>query len=138
MSKMTLGTHPSLLGFEELERLLARSAKGGDAYPPYNIEQVSPQRYRITVAVAGFRMEDLSVTLEDRQLMIRGRQSEDQSGREFLHRGLAARAFQRSFALARGVDVEAAHLENGLLHVDLARSEPNRSVQTIDITRNAT
>src|SRR5215217_1285947 len=106
MTKLTLGTHPYLLGFEQLERLVERTAKtGNDGYPPYNIEQTSDRSYRITLAVAGFREEDLSITIEDRQLVIRGRQAEDGQDRVFLHRGIAARQFQRSFVLAEGVDV---------------------------------
>ncbi|MEM6729622.1 MAG: Hsp20 family protein, partial [Pseudomonadota bacterium] len=109
MTKLTLGTHPFLLGFDKLERLVERTAKSGnDGYPPYNIEQTSEHSYRITLALAGFSEDDLSITLEDRQLVIRGRQGEDGEGRVFLHRGIAARQFQRSFVLAEGVEVGAA------------------------------
>ncbi|MGI3165307.1 Hsp20 family protein [Pseudooceanicola sp. 200-1SW] len=136
MSKLTLGSHPYLLGFEQLERLLERSAKSGnEGYPPFNIEQTSEKSYRITLAVAGFAEEDLAITLEDRQLVIRGRQTDDGDGRVFLHRGIAARQFQRSFVLADGVEVGEAVMENGLLHVDLSRAEPERVVQRIDIRR---
>lgn len=125
-----------MLGFEQLERLLERSAKSGnEGYPPYNIEQTSDRSYRITLAVAGFAQNDLSITVEDRQLVIRGRQSDDSDGRIFLHRGLAARQFQRMFVLAEGVEVGEAIMENGLLHVDLTRAVPETVVQTINIKK---
>lgn len=134
MTKLTLGSHPYLLGFEQLERLVERTAKSGsDGYPPFNIEQTSERSYRITLAVAGFREADLAITVEDRQLVIRGRQGEEDDARVFLHRGIAARQFQRSFVLAEGVDVAGATMENGLLHVDLTRAEPESVVQTIRI-----
>lgn len=137
MTKLTLGAHPFLLGFEQLERLVERTAKtGNDGYPPYNIEQTSERSYRITLAVAGFREEDLSITVEDRSLVIRGRQADDSQGRVFLHRGIAARQFQRSFVLAEGVDVGEAVMENGLLHVDLTRHVPETVVQTVRIKRS--
>ncbi len=136
MTKLTLGSHPYLLGFEQIERLLERNAKSGnEGYPPFNIEQTSDRGYRITLAVAGFREDDLSITVEDRQLVIRGRQAEECPDRVFLHRGIAARQFQRSFVLADGVDVAGATMENGLLHVDLERAEPEMAVQTIAIRR---
>ncbi|MBR2656841.1 Hsp20 family protein [Yoonia sp.] len=136
MTKMALGTHPFLLGFEQLERLVERTAKSGnDGYPPYNIEQTSATSYRITLAVAGFSQNDLAITVEDNSLVIRGRQQDDSEGRIFLHRGIAARQFQRSFVLADGVDVGEAVMENGLLHVDLTRSVPDRVVQTITIRK---
>lgn len=136
MSKLTLGSYPHLLGFEQLERLLERSAKAGnEGYPPYNIEQTSDHSYRITLAVAGFAEDDLSITIEDRQLVIRGRQRDDSEGRVFLHRGIAARQFQRMFVLADGVEVGEAIMENGLLHVDLTRSVPEAVVQTINIRK---
>ncbi|MGB3244154.1 MAG: Hsp20 family protein [Sulfitobacter sp.] len=136
MTKMTLGSYPHMLGFEQLERVLERTAKGGnEGYPPFNIEQTSDFSYRITLAVAGFDETDLSITVEDRQLVIRGRQSDDSDGRIFLHRGIAARQFQRSFVLADGVDVGEAKMENGLLHVDLTRAKPERVVQTITIKK---
>ena len=136
MSKLTLGSYPHLLGFEQLERLLERSAKGGnEGYPPYNIEQTSDFSYRITLAVAGFAEQDLSITIEDRQLVIRGRQSDDSDGRVYLHRGIAARQFQRMFVLADGVEVGEAIMENGLLHVDLTRAVPETVVQTINIRK---
>jgi HSP20 family molecular chaperone IbpA len=136
MTKISFASHPFLLGFEQLDRLVERTAKSGnEGYPPYNIEQSSDTAYRITLAVAGFRDEDLSITLEDSQLVIRGRQVDDSEGRVFLHRGIAARQFQRSFVLADGVEVAGANLENGLLHVDLQRSAPNAIVQTIEINK---
>jgi HSP20 family molecular chaperone IbpA len=136
MTKMTFGSYPHMLGFEQLERLLERTAKSGnEGYPPFNIEQTSDFSYRITLAVAGFAEHDLSITVEDRQLVIRGRQSDDDAERVFLHRGIAARQFQRSFVLADGVDVGEAIMENGLLHVDLTRAKPQTVVQTINIKK---
>ncbi|MFN3207735.1 Small heat shock protein IbpA [Roseovarius sp. THAF27] len=136
MTKLSMGSHPYMLGFEQLERLLERSAKSGnEGYPPFNIEQTSENSYRITLAVAGFAEGDLSITLEDRQLVIRGRQRDDSDGRVFLHRGIAARQFQRSFVLADGVEVGEAIMENGLLHVDLTRAAPETVVQTIKINK---
>ena len=109
MTKLTLGSHPYMLGFEQLERMLERSAKSGnEGYPPFNIEQTSESSYRITLAVAGFSERDLSITVEDRQLVIRGRQSDEAETRVYLHRGIAARQFQRSFVLADGVEVGEA------------------------------
>ena len=138
MTKLTLGTHPFLLGFDQLERLVERTAKtGNDGYPPYNIEQTSDRSYRITLAVAGFQEGDLAITVEDNQLVIRGRQTDDGEGRVCLHRGIAARQFQRSFVLADGVDVGEASMENGLLHVDLTRALPENIVQTIRIRKGA-
>ena len=131
MTKMTLGSHPFFLGFEQLERLMERTAKSdNNGYPPFNIEQKGPNAYRITLAVAGFAEDDLSITVEDRQLVIRGRQAEEDDGRVFLHRGIAARQFQRSFVLAEGVEVAGAAMENGLLHVDLSTAEPDKIAQT--------
>jgi len=136
MTKLTLASHPFLLGFEQLERLVERTAKSGnEGYPPFNIEQTSERGYRITLAVAGFREEDLSITVEDRQLVIRGRQRDDSDERVFLHRGIAARQFQRSFVLADGVEVAGAEMENGLLHIDLERAVPDAVVQRIEIKR---
>jgi len=136
MTKLALGSHPFLLGFEQLERLVERTAKTDSAgYPPYNIEQTSETGYRITLAVAGFAEGDLSITLEDKQLVVRGRQTDDTEGRVFLHRGIAARQFQRSFVLADGVEVTGAEMENGLLHVDLRRAVPDTVVRTIEIRK---
>jgi len=136
MTKLTFGAHPYLLGFDQLERLVERTAKAGsEGYPPFNIEQSGENAYRITLAVAGFREEDLAITVEDRQLLVRGRQGEEDVARIYLHRGIAARAFQRSFVLAEGVEVAGAALENGLLHIDLKRAVPEPVVQTIRIGR---
>ena len=135
MTESSWGAHPYLLGFDQLERMAERAAKGAEGYPPYNIEHVAPDGFRITLAVAGFSEADLSVTTEDRQLVIRGRLAEPETERVFLHRGIAARAFQRSFVLADGVEVEGAQIENGLLHVDLKRIQPQQVVQTIPISR---
>lgn len=135
MTKISLGSHPYLLGFDQLERLAERAAKGAEGYPPYNIEHLPPDAFRITLAVAGFAEDDLAITTEDRQLVIRGRQPEGDDTRVFLHRGIAARAFQRSFVLADGVEVTAAAMENGLLHIDLRRLSPQQVVKTIPISR---
>jgi HSP20 family molecular chaperone IbpA len=134
MTKLSFGAHPFLLGFEQLERLVERTAKtAAEGYPPFNIEAVSENAYRITLAVAGFCEEDLAITVEDRQLVVRGRQGDDLGERVFLHRGIAARAFQRSFVLADGVEVAGATMEHGLLHIDLKRAVPETVVQTIAI-----
>ena len=136
MTKMTLASYPHMLGFEQLERLLERTAKtGNEGYPPFNIEQTSDFSYRITLAVAGFADEDLAITVEDRQLVIRGLHTDNVEERVFLHRGIASRQFQRSFVLADGVDVGEAIMENGLLHIDLTRSQPETVVQTINIKK---
>ncbi len=135
MSKLSLGTHPFLLGFDQLERLVERTAKSENGYPPYNIEKVSENAFRISLAVAGFAENDLVVTVEDRQLVVRGRQTEEDADRVFLHRGIAARQFQRTFLLADGVDVAGAALANGLLHIDLTRAVPESVVQTIRIDK---
>jgi HSP20 family molecular chaperone IbpA len=134
MTKGSFGGHPFLLGFEQLERLVERTAKtGADGYPPYNIERLGENDYRITLAVAGFREAEMQITVEDRQLVIRGRQADDTGERVFLHRGIAARAFQRSFVLADGVEVAGASMEHGLLNIDLCRNVPETVVQTIRI-----
>jgi HSP20 family molecular chaperone IbpA len=130
---------PLFLGFDHLEQMLERATKtSSDGYPPYNIEQLSPTKLRITLAVAGFSMDDLQITQEDNQLVIRGRQADDAAGRVFLHRGIAARQFQRAFVLAEGIEVSGAWLESGLLHVDLARPEPEPRVRTIEIRKGTT
>ncbi len=129
-------TSPLFLGFDHLEQMIERATKtSSDGYPPYNIEQISPTGLRITLAVAGFTMDDLQITQEDNQLVIRGRQTEDVTGRVFLHRGIAARQFQRAFVMAEGIEVRGAWLDNGLLHVDLARPMPEPKVRTIEINR---
>ncbi|WP_424939467.1 Hsp20 family protein [Aliiroseovarius sp. S253] len=136
MTKVSLGTHPFLLGFEQLERMVEQAAKSGkDGYPPFNIEQVSDWAYRITLAVAGFADEDLSITVENAKLVIRGSQGDTGEGRVFLHRGIAGRQFMKSFVLAEGVEVVGAKTENGLLHIDLERAEPETVVQTITINK---
>ena len=138
MSKLTLGTHPFLLGFDQLERLVERTAKtGNEGYPPYNIEQTSDNSYRITLAVAGFAEGDLTITVENRQLVILGRQGEETGERVYLHRGIAARQFQRTFVLADGVDVGAATMEHGLLHIDLKRALPETVIQKIEIKKGS-
>jgi HSP20 family molecular chaperone IbpA len=127
-------TSPLFLGFDHLEQMLERASKtSSDGYPPYNIEQTGPSGLRITLAVAGFTMDDLQLTQEDNQLVIRGRQAEDAQDRVFLHRGIAARQFQRAFVLAEGIEVGGAWLDNGLLHIDLARPQPESRVKTIKI-----
>jgi HSP20 family molecular chaperone IbpA len=133
MNRHTTFGSPYLLGFEHLERLLERTAHtAGESYPPYNIEASEDGGIRITLAVAGFSKEELSVTEEDRQLVVRGRQA-DAEGKTFLHRGIAARQFLRSFVLADGIEVTAAALENGLLKIDLARKQVQPSVRVVDI-----
>ena len=133
MNRTVYFNSPFLLGFEHLERLLERTAKSaGDSYPPYNIEQPAEETLRIILAVAGFSREELSVTVEDRQLVIRGKQGEP-SDRTFLHRGIAARQFQRAFVLAEGIEVTGATLENGLLAIELARPKADTIVRTIEI-----
>ncbi len=134
MTRLSVFNSPLLLGFDQFERVLDRVAKSqNEGYPPYNIEQTGDNGLRITLAVAGFSMDDLSVGLEDNQLIIRGRQVEDEAGRIFLHRGIAARQFQRAFVLAEGIEVRAATLDNGLLHVDLVRPRPEPRVKSIPI-----
>ena len=134
MSRLSLFNSPLLLGFDQFERALDRVSKAAtDGYPPYNVEQTGENALRITLAVAGFAAEELSVQVEDRQLVVRGKQTEDRD-RVYLHRGIAARQFQRSFVLADGIEVSAAALDNGLLHIDLIRHVPEGHVQTIAIT----
>lgn len=136
MSRIPSLSSPFLLGFDEVERALDRVMKGSDGYPPYNVERVTPpgqpERLRITLAVAGFTREQLEVTVEEKELVIRGRQAEEPE-RVFLHRGIAARQFQRTFVLADGMRVLGADLRNGLLSVDLVRPEPERIVRRIAI-----
>jgi HSP20 family molecular chaperone IbpA len=132
-TRLTLFNHPLLLGFEQFERTLERITKAAaEGYPPYNVEQRGESGIRITLAVAGFAREDLSVQVEDNQLVIRGKQSEE-SGRMFLHRGIAARQFQRSFVLAEGIEVTGASLDNGLLNIDLFRPLSETRVRKIEI-----
>jgi HSP20 family molecular chaperone IbpA len=134
MSRFPGFDSPFLLGFDHFERLLDRVAKtSAEGYPPYNIEQVGENGLRITLAVAGFSEDDLAVTLEDNQLVIRGRQGDGDDARVFLHRGIAARQFQRAFVLAEGIEVAGAALASGLLHVDLMRHVAEPHVRTIKI-----
>ena len=142
MSRVPSLSSPFLLGFDEIERALDRASKAADGYPPYNIERVAhdernPDRLRITLAVAGFTRDQLEVTVEENQLVIRGRQQEEDKRRQYLHRGIAARQFQRTFVLADGMDVLSADLNHGLLSIDLARPEPERVVRSIAITEKA-
>ena len=137
MARVPSLSSPFLLGFDEIERALDRVAKAADGYPPYNIERMAredgrPERLRITLAVASFARDELDVTIEESQLVIRGRQNDEQT-RQYLHRGIAARQFQRTFVLADGMEVLGADLKNGLLSIDLARPEPERVVKTIAI-----
>ena len=138
MTRQSPFGHPFLVGFDEIEQALDRVAKGaGDGYPPYNVERIArserdPERLRITLAVAGFTRDQLDVTLEESQLVVRGRQTDDKT-RHYLHRGIAARQFQRAFLLADGMEVLGADLSNGLLSIDLARPEPDRIVRKIEI-----
>jgi HSP20 family molecular chaperone IbpA len=138
MSRVPSLSSPFLLGFDQIERVLDRVTKAADGYPPYNIERIGsgpsqPERLRITLAVAGFTRDQLDVTVEESQLTIRGRQQDDGEDRMFIHRGIAARQFQRVFVLAEGMEVMGADLKNGLLSIDLARPEPERIVRRIDI-----
>lgn len=133
MTRVSLFSSPFLLGFDQLEQTLDRVAKASaDGYPPYNIEQIGDDRLRITLAVAGFSTDELSVMVEGTQLFIRGKQRDDKQ-RVFLHRGIAARQFQRSFVLAEGIEVGEAHLENGLLNIDLKRPEPDVRQRVVTI-----
>ena len=140
MSRVPSLSSPFLLGFDEIERVLDRVAKAADGYPPYNIERLArdaqkPERLRITLAVAGFTRDQLEVSIEENQLVIRGRQQDDKS-RQYLHRGIAARQFQRTFVLVEGMEVLGADLKNGLLEIDLARPEPERLVKKVSISNH--
>ena len=144
MSRLSILSSPLLLGFEEMERLIDRVGKGGDGYPPYNIERVlggavangngaePAERLRITLAVAGFKRDQLEIVVEDSQLTVHGRQEDDKT-REYIHRGIAARQFSRTFVLAEGIEVKKADLSDGLLSIDLVRREPDRLVRKIEI-----
>ena len=133
MSRLSLFNSPLLLGFDHFERALDRVSKiSSDGYPPYNIEQRGENALRITLAVAGFAMNDLAITVEDNQLIVRGKQSDD-GERVYLHRGIAARQFQRSFVLAEGIEIEGASLDNGLLHIDLVRPRVESRVRNVEI-----
>ncbi len=138
MTRMTMLSNPLLLGFEDIERMIDRAGKGSaDGYPPYNIERIpkedgKAELLRITLAVAGFSRDQLDITLEDNQLIVRGKQTDDKS-REYLYRGIAARQFARTFVLADGIEVKSADLSNGLLSIDLHRLEPEKLVRRIEI-----
>ena len=142
MTRMSHLSSPLFLGFEEMERLIDRVGKGGgDGYPPYNIERIAGaeadgnpagEMLRITLAVAGFKRHQIEITVEDKQLNIRGRQ-EDDKPRQFIHRGIATRQFSRTFVLADGIEVKSADLSDGLLCIDLVRREPERAVRKIEI-----
>ncbi len=131
MNRMQLNS-PFLLGFDHVERLLERATKATEGYPPYNIEHIDADKLRITLAVAGFGLGDLSITVEDNQLVIRGRQS-DPEDKNFLHRGIAARQFQKSFVLAEGIEVLSAQLDNGLLSIELERPPRELAVKNVPI-----
>ena len=134
MSTMTSFNSPFLLGFDHLEKMLDQASRASpEGYPPYNIEQMGESGLRITLAVAGFTMDDLDVTIEDNQLIIRGKQENEDEDRLYLHRGIAARQFQRAFVLAEGIEVVGAELDNGLLHIELERIMPEPEVRTIKI-----
>lgn len=138
MTRMTPFSSPLLLGFDAMEKRLERVAKSSDGYPPYNIERIKPvnggsETLRITLAVAGFAQDDLDVSTEENELVVRGRQADD-ADREYLHRGIAARQFQRTFVLADGMRVTGAELQNGLLSIDLDRPEPERLVRKVNIS----
>ena len=138
MSRLSLFNSPLLLGFDHFERALDRVSKvSSDGYPPYNIEQLGDNSLRITLAVAGFRMSDLAITVEDNQLVVRGKQSDD-AERVYLHRGIAARQFQRSFVLAEGIEVSGAWIDSGLLNIDLVRRPVETRVHTVEITSRGT
>ena len=138
MSRLSLFNSPLLLGFDHFERTLDRVSKiSTDGYPPYNIEQLGENALRITLAVAGFLMGDLTITVDDNQLVVRGKQTDD-AQRVYLHRGIAARQFQRSFVLAEGIEVSGAWLDNGLLHVDLVRPEVETRVRSVEIKSGST
>lgn len=132
-TRLSLFDHPFFLGFDHLEREIDRIKKTSDGYPPYNIEQIGEDGLRITLAVAGFSMDDLDVEVDKNQLTVRGKQEDDDDSRIFLHRGIAARQFTRSFVLADGIEVKNAVIDNGLLHIDMQRIEPESSARKIDI-----
>lgn len=132
---LSIFDHPFFLGFDQLEQDLDRLKKNSEGYPPYNVERIDDHHLQITLAVAGFTMNDLDVEVEHNQLTISGKQKEDK-GRVFLHRGIAARQFQRSFMLADGLEVQGARLDNGLLHIDMTRIEPKSKARKIKISDN--
>lgn len=136
MTRISMFDSPLFLGFDNFEKTVDRMRKAGaDGYPPYNIEQMGEEGFRITLAVAGFSMDDLDVEIENNQLVIRGKQAEDEHDRIYLHRGIASRQFQRSFVLADSIEVRGAHLDNGLLHIDLERLIPESTAVKIEIKK---
>jgi HSP20 family molecular chaperone IbpA len=142
MSRIQSLSSPFLLGFDQIERALDRVSKAADGYPPYNIERIAaadgqPERLRITLAVAGFSRDELDITVEQKELTIRGRQQDDAGTREYLHRGIAARQFQRTFVLADGIEVVGADLRDGLLSVDLVRPEKANQVRRVEISNGS-
>ncbi len=143
MSRIPSLSSPFLLGFDQIERALDRVSKAADGYPPYNIERLAagddkPERLRITLAVAGFSRDELDITVEQKELTIRGRQQDDSANREFLHRGIAARQFQRTFVLADGIEVVGADLRDGLLSIDLERPERASQARRVEISNGST
>ena len=134
-SRVSLFDHPFFLGFDHIEREFERLKKTTDGYPPYNVEQLGENALRISLAVAGFTMHDLDIEVENNQLTIRGKQKDD-AQRVYLHRGIAARQFQRSFILAEGIEVNGATLDNGLLHIDMRRVVPESATRKIAIAQN--
>ena len=140
MSRMSVFNSPLLLGFEHFERMLDRASKASaEGYPPYNIEQLGENALRITLAVAGFSIDDLNVSVEDKQLVIRGRleDNDEDEGSVYLHRGIASRQFQRSFVLAEGIEVKGSTMDNGLLYIELERLQAESEVRTIKIENGA-
>lgn len=145
MTRMSHLSSPLFLGFEEMERLIDRVGRGGDGYPPYNIERIAAggdsngrsggEMLRITLAVAGFKRHQIEITIEDNQLNIRGRQDDDDKSRQYIHRGIATRQFSRTFVLADGIEVKSADLSDGLLSIDLVRRELERTVRRVEIGR---
>jgi HSP20 family molecular chaperone IbpA len=134
MAKLSFGAYPHMLGFEQLEKLLKRTEKSSnEGYPPFNIEQTSDRSFRISLAVAGFSEAELSITLENRQLVIQGKKHQETVTKIFLHRGIATRQFQRSFVLADGIEVGEAFMEIGLLQIDLVQNIPTNIIQKIEI-----
>jgi len=138
MSRVSMFNSPLLLGFDQLERTLDRLAKSAEGYPPYNIERIGENGLRIVLAVAGFATDDLAIELIENQLTVRGKQTDDDADRVFLHRGIAARQFQRAFMLADGIEVMGARLDNGLLEIDLARPVAEPRIRTIPIDSGTT
>ncbi len=139
MARQSGFNSPLFLGFDHLEQMLDRVAKtSAEGYPPYNIEQTGKYKLQITLAVAGFCMDNLQVTVEDNQLVVRGRSQDDSEERVYLHRGIAARQFHRSFVLAEGIEITGASMENGLLHIDLEQHLPEPEIRTIEISKGTT